>query len=403
MIAEKKKSVKKWIRPQHKYLIPFLRELVRPLFLAMYGCKVERFQEENGRQYLVLANHQTGFDQFFPSFAFKQHLYYVASEDIFSMGWLSKIIQWLAAPIPIKKQVTDIRAVMSCMKVAKEGGSIMIFPEGNRTFSGETVYINPAIGGLAKKLGLPIAFFKIEGGYGVQPRWSDVRRKGKMRAYVASVLEPEEYKSWSNDELYRYICKQLYQNEANAQECYHHKNTAEYIERVLYVCPHCGITHFESHGDTLECLTCHRKAKYLPTKEISGDFSFPFMLDWYQYQESYINGLDTLALTEEPLIRDKCNLFLVNLYSKKQPLAENVELALYGDRIQMSGGFNQTFHFGEASAITILGKNKLNIYHEDNVYQIQGDKRFNALKYLHLYHRYKNLTTEVQDGSFLGL
>ena len=319
------------------------------------------------------------------------------------MGWLSRIIQWLAAPIPIKKQVTDIRAVMSCMKVAKEGGSIMIFPEGNRTFSGETVYINPAIGGLAKKLGLPIAFLKIEGGYGIQPRWSDVRRKGKMRVYVSSVLEPEEYKAWSNEELYQHICKSLYQNEANSDGMFVHKNSAEYIERVLYVCPHCGITHFESHGDTLECCSCHRKAKYLPSKEISGDFSFRFMLDWYKYQESYINGLDTTAMTEEPLIRDKCNLFLVNLYSKKQLLAENVELALYGDRIEMTGGFTQTYRFDGVSAITILGKNKLNIYHEDNVYQIQSDKRFNALKYLHLYHRYKNLTTEVQNGSFLGL
>ena len=403
MIAEKKKKAKKWIQPQHKYLIPFLRELVRPLFLGMYGCKVERFREENGRQYLVLANHQTGFDQFFPSFAFRQHLYYVASEDIFSMGWLSKIIVWLANPIPIKKQVTDIRAVMNCMKVAKEGGSIAMFPEGNRTFSGETGYINPAIGGLAKKLGLPIAFFKIEGGYGVQPRWSDVRRKGKMKAYVSSVLEPEAYKSWSNEELYQYICKELYQNEANTQQSYHHKNAAEYIERVLYVCPHCGITHFESHGDTLECMGCHRKTKYLPTKEFSGEFSFPFMLDWYNYQQEYINHLNTLELTEKPLIRDHSKLFLVALYSKKQCLAENVELALYGDRIEMTGGFNKTFRFGEISTITILGKNKLNIYHEDNVYQIQSNKRFNALKYLNLYHRYKNLTTEVQNGSFLGL
>ena len=403
MIAEKKKKTKKWIQPQHKYLIPLLRDLVRPLFLWMYGCKVERFKEENGRQYLVLANHQTGFDQFFPSFAFKQHLYYVASEDIFSMGLASKIIQWLAAPIPIKKQVTDIRAVMSCMKVAKEGGSIMIFPEGNRTFSGETVYINPAIGGLAKKLGLPIAFLKIEGGYGVQPRWSDVRRKGKMRVYVSSVLEPEAYKAWSNDELYQHICKELYQNEANSEGTFTHKKSAEYIERVLYVCPHCGITHFESNGETFRCVSCGRSAKYLPTTQLSGDFSFPYMLDWYKYQQDYVNGLDTRELTEEPIIRDTCSLYQVALYSKKQLLAEQVELALYGDRVELSGSYKETFRFADVPNLTILGKNKLNIYHADNVYQIQGSKRFNALKYLHLYHRYKNLTTEVQNGSFLGL
>ena len=401
-MAEKKKT-KKWIRPQHKIVVPVLRELFRPIALWMYHIKIEKFKEEDGRQYLVLANHQTGFDQFFPSLAFKQHLYYVASEDIFSMGWVSRLIQWIAAPIPIKKQVTDIRAVMNCMRVSKEGGSIAIFPEGNRTFSGETGAINPAIGGLAKKLGLPIAFFKIEGGYGIQPRWSDVRRKGKMRAYVSSVLEPEEYKTWSNDELYQYIRKALYQNEANSEASYFHKKSAEYLERVLYVCPQCGITHFESNGDTVKCTSCGRTAKYLPNLEFSGDFPFRYMLDWYNYQQDYVNALDTLRLTGTPIIRDSCSLYQVALYSKKQCLAEHVELALYGDRIEMTGGFTKTFRFDELDTITILGKNKLDIYHEDMVYQIQSDKRFNALKYLNLYHRYKNITTEAQNGSFLGL
>ena len=403
MIAEKKKKAKKWLQPQHKVVVPLLKFLFRPIALWMYHIKIEKFKEENGRQYLVLANHQTGFDQFFPSFAFRQHLYYLASEDIFSMGWLSKVIEWIAGPIPIKKQVTDIRAVMNCMKVAKEGGSIAIFPEGNRTFSGETAFMNPAIGGLAKKLGLPIAFFKIEGGYGVQPRWSDVRRKGKMRAYVSAVLEPEEYKSWSNDQLYQYICKALYQNEANSEDKFFHKRSAEYLERVLYVCPHCGITHFESHGDTVKCTSCGRSAKYLPNKEFSGSFPFRYMLDWYNYQQNYINSLDTLSMTEQPIIRDTCKLYQVSLYSKKQLIAENVELALYGDRIEMSGGFSDVFSFGETDNVTILGKNKLDIYRADMVYQIQSDKRFNAVKYLNLYHRYKNLTSDAQNGSFLGL
>lgn len=402
-MAEKKKNAKKWTHPRHRWVRNLLGGPVGLYIRLVYGLKVTKFKEEKGRQYLILANHQTGFDQFYPSLAFKQAIYYVASEDIFSMGWLSKLIQWLVNPIPIKKQVTDIKAVMACLRVAREGGSIAIFPEGNRTFSGVTGTMNPAIGGLAKKLGLPIAFFKIEGGYGVQPRWSDVKRKGRMRAYVSCVLEPEEYKTWTNDELYQRICKELYQNEANSEESYYHKKRAEYLERVLYVCPNCGITHFESQGDTVTCTSCGRSAKYLPNKEFAGNFPFRYMLDWYTYQEDYINNLDTLALTQTPIIRDRCDLYKVNLYEGKERLAENVQLALYGDRIEMTGSVTKTFPFDKIDTITILGKNKLDIYHEDLVYQIQSDKRFNALKYLNLYHRYKNLTSEVQNGRFLGL
>jgi len=49
-----------------------------------------------------------------------------------------------------------------------------------------------------------------------------------------------------------------------------------------------------------------------------------------------------------------------------------------------------------------LGKNKLNIYYGDKLYQLKGSKRFNALKYLHFYYRYKNIKEDNND-KFLGL
>ena len=59
--------------------------------------------------------------------------------------------------------------------------------------------------------------------------------------------------------------------------------------------------------------------------------------------------------------------------------------------------------FSDVSAVTVLGRNKLNIYFGNKIYQIKSDKRFNALKYLNIFHRYKNLTKEKADGKFLGL
>ena len=99
-----------------------------------------------------MMNHQTPFDQFFVGMSFRQPVYYVATEDIFSLGWLSDLLRWLVAPIPIKKQTTDVQAVMNCIKVVREGGNIAIAPEGNRTYSGKTEYMNNSIAPLAKKL-----------------------------------------------------------------------------------------------------------------------------------------------------------------------------------------------------------------------------------------------------------
>ena len=62
-----------------------------------------------------------------------------------------------------------------------------------------------------------------------------------------------------------------------------------------------------------------------------------------------------------------------------------------------------TFPFASTSAITVLGKNKLNIYGKETIYQIRGSERFNALKYVHLYHRCRNILKGEEQAEFLGL
>ena len=93
-----------------------------PIARLKYGIRIEKFREQGDRAYLILLNHQTPFDQFFVGMAFKGPVYYLATEDIFSLGWVSSVIRWLVAPIPIRKQTTDAAAVMTCLRVARAGG-----------------------------------------------------------------------------------------------------------------------------------------------------------------------------------------------------------------------------------------------------------------------------------------
>ena len=58
--------------------------------------------------------------------------------------------------------------------------------------------------------------------------------------------------------------------------------------------------------------------------------------------------------------------------------------------------------FDEVRAVAVCGKNTLNVYHGDKLYQVKGGKRFNAVKYAHLYHRYRNLLKGDQNEQFLG-
>lgn len=399
---KKEKKDGKWLKFRHRVVRNIVYCVLRPYVHFKYGIKIEKFKEQEKRPYLILLNHQTPFDQFFVGMTFKGPVYYMATEDIFSLGWISSLIKYLVEPIPIKKQTTDVRAIISCLKVAKEGGTIAIAPEGNRTYSGRTEYMNPSIVSLARKLGMPILLYRIEGGYGSEPRWSDVVRKGKMRVWCARVLKPEEYAEMSDSELFSAISETLYVDEACADSEYHSKRSAEYLERAIYYCPFCGLSELESRGEIIKCKKCGREIRYTPYKQLRGvnfDFPYEFVADWYDAQKAYMNTIDVRAFTESPIYTDRALISEVIPYKHKVKLGE-VSLSLYGNRI-VAGDLE--FLFDETSAVTVLGKNKANIYHGGKIYQLKSDKRFNALKYVHIYHRYKNLIKGDENEQFLGL
>ena len=406
---KKKTQKKKWTSRRHL----FMRNLTNPFFSffawLIYGAKVDRFREAKKRQFLILFNHQTDYDQFFVGMAFPGAVYYVASEDLFSNGFVSSLLRFAVAPIPIKKSTTDLRAIINCLKVTDEGGTIAMAPEGNRTYSGKTCYIKPSVADLAKKLNLPIAIFRIEGGYGVKPRWSDVARRGRMHAYVSRVIEPEEYGTMPTEELYGTICRELYVDEAMPDGCFPHKKSAEYLERAVYVCPKCGLSEWESHGEHIHCKKCGMGARYLATKELAGDsepFPFRFVGEWYDYQENFIRSLDLAPYRETPMYTDSVRLFEVILYHRKRKMSSDVRLSLFGDRYELAyNGETHVLPFDKVRAASVLGRNKLNIYFEDVLYQIKGSKRFNALKYVNIYYHAVSGKKGDKSGElqFLGL
>ena len=403
-----KNKKKKWIKWRHRLVRNLAYAVLYPYSRLKYGIRITKFLEQGDRPYLILLNHQTAFDQFFVGMAFKGPVYYVASEDLFSMGKVSDLLRYLVAPIPIKKQTQDARAVITCARVAKEGGTIAVAPEGNRTYSGVTEYIKPSIVGLVRFLRLPVAFYKIEGGFGVQPRWSDVVRRGTVRGGVSCVMEPEEYKSMSDDELYARICKELYVDEYKIEETYRHKKRAEYLERAIYVCPKCGLSEFESCGDLITCKKCGLQARYGEDKKLTGvgeEFPYSTVTQWYQSQIDFVNRLDLDLYENQPIYRETMELSRVILYHGKQLLRKQADWRMYGNRFVVDEGTEQelVLPFSELSVVTVLGKNKLNVYHGEDVYQLKGSKRMNALKYMNLYYRHKNLTEEVEDREFLGL
>lgn len=400
---------KKWIRPRHRIVRNVLAVILSPWIRGVLCADVKPFAEQGDRNWLILANHQTPYDQFFVGTSFRGPVYYLTTEDLFSKKWVSGLIRWMGEPIPIVKNTSDLKAVRNCVQVSREGGTIAVFPEGNRTYSGKTEYMNPAIAGMAKILRLPIAIYRIEGGFGLQPRWSDRIRRGKVRASVSRVMEPEEYLKYSDDQLFAEIRDALMVDDSReGGNRYRSRRRAEYLERAAYVCPWCGLTTFRSAGNRIRCESCGREIEYgedLRLKGIGCDFPFTRYSEWYDYQNAFVRSLDLQADTETAFFRDTADLYQVILREGRNLLRRKSSLALYGDRITIDEQTDRPLllPFQEITAATVLGRNKLNLYLGETAYQVKGDARFNALKYVNFYYRYRMQTGDTKDGEFLGL
>ena len=67
---KKKKKNSPWMKPHHALVRNIAEIVLYPFVRLMYGAKIRRFAEQGKRQYLILMNHQTAFDQFFVGLAF---------------------------------------------------------------------------------------------------------------------------------------------------------------------------------------------------------------------------------------------------------------------------------------------------------------------------------------------
>lgn len=393
-----------WVRIRHKVVWLLLRIPVSLLCILMYNVKAKWCKDK--RPLLILANHQTPFDQFFVAMSFAGPLYFLATEDIFSNGFVSKLIKYLVEPVPIQKGTLDVKSIKNCIKIAKEGGSVVIFPEGNRTYSGQTETIKSSIVKLIKMLKLPVAFYRIEGGYGVEPRWSNVRRRGVIYSGVSRIMEPEEYEQLDSDEFFEILSKELMVDDNNGKATFKSNKKAENLERVMYVCPQCKFTTFASKGNMVKCTKCNREYLYTDDLKLVGNgFDNPFdnMKKWIGFQEAYVSGCDFNLFRDKPLYEDMVMVSRLVPYKRKEKLEERTGLYLFGNRVKLVMNKDlMDYSFDEITSMVVLGRNKLNITMDNLTYQIKGDKSFNAVKYVNFYYHYRNVK-EGKNDKFLGL
>lgn len=392
-----------WCKKRHKVIISIIRPIFKLHFKYKYNLSVKCTDIEESS--LILSNHVTSLDPFMVGSLFKNPLYYMASMDLFQHAFIGKLIKFLVNPIPKEKsKKSDLTAIKSCIKVARENGSICIFPEGNRTVTGKLGNVDKSIVKLAKSLKKPLVFVNIKGGFGTEPRWGNNVRKGKMECVIRNIIPYDEFKDLDNDELYNIIIENLTVNDLEFYDQFKCKNSAMYLERVLFACPVCGAKHkLTSKQNILKCNDCGLEVKYnsnLRFESNNSKFTFKTVDDWFKYQTELLYNMENKD--DEVIFTDNVTLVNPRLYKTKKKLGKGV-LKLYNNRfcIELKNE-TYTFDFDNIEAATYLGKKKINLYVNNVTYQMFGAKNANFIKYVIMFYILKQ-KKEGKENGFIGI
>lgn len=383
---------KKWCKVRHKFWFTIMRPIFSFLFWKKYGYKAENYKLDRKQNYLIICNHSCSLDPFMLGKSFFRPIYFVASDDLLKNGFISKIMKHTVAPIPIRKGTMDISSIRNCISIAKEGGTIGIFPEGNRTYSGEISYLGINLVKFIRKLDLPLIIYHIDGGYGLDPRWGKKSRRGKgSRGYVQRVLSKEELCSLKDEELLKIINTNLSQ-EISPSLRFKSKEKAEYLERVLFVCPKChALETLVSEKNAIKCKCCSLEATYEEDLSFSSNepsFKFKKVSQWMNYQKEYLKDL---AIEENKVLLGDEKVTLISCLEGKEKEVELVgKLQMNSKSFIIKGEKEIQFFFKDITQVENQGKHKLLFYIGKDYYEFKGGERFSSYKYYLMFNRINN-------------
>ena len=141
---------------------------------------------------IIAANHQTYLDPFWISLPIKRPTRYLAWSAAFSWPIVGKGLVWLGA-WPLALEGSDPKAIRRSLQWLRDGGAVVIFPEGGRaTATGSLERFKAGAVRLALEAHVPILPVTIKGGHRIWPRGWRLPRLGKVTITYHPLYYPEQ-------------------------------------------------------------------------------------------------------------------------------------------------------------------------------------------------------------------
>ena len=296
--------VKKHIKPRRPSILfrTVLKLLSLPELWATHFTWEKSGMErlDKGQPCLILMNHSSFIDlKIAASVLYPRPFNIVCTSD----GFVGKerLMRWLGC-IPTQKFITDLTLVKDMLYALKElRSSVLLFPEASYSFDGTATPLPDSMGKCLKALGVPVIMIRTYGAFARDPLYNNLqRRKVKVSARMEYLLSPEEIALRTPEELNKLLTEQFgfdnfrwqQQNQVRVSEPFR----ADYLNRVLYKCPHC-LTEgkMRGRGSRLSCENCGKTYElteygYLRGVDMASEEErFTHVPDWYRWERECVH------------------------------------------------------------------------------------------------------------------
>ncbi len=109
----------------------FLRFLFYPIHMFVYPYRLHGHRKVGKGAYIYVGNHYNMFDVFYPARTTREGIHFTPKQNLMEapiLGWWIRHV----GGIGVMRDGSDVRTVMQCLRVLKNGEKVALFPEGTR-------------------------------------------------------------------------------------------------------------------------------------------------------------------------------------------------------------------------------------------------------------------------------
>ena len=157
---------------------------------------------------VILSNHQSHLDPPLVGGATRRQLSYLARDTLFK-GALGPLIRSYDA-VPVDREGTGLAGIRATLKRLKQGGAVLLFPEGTRTEDGSLQELKPGFIALVRRSKATVIPLGMDGPFDAWPRGAKFPKPFRRIAmHYGEPINPEEVSQINDDELLALVANRI--------------------------------------------------------------------------------------------------------------------------------------------------------------------------------------------------